>query len=51
MPKFQIYIPSLKSMLSYNTLEVVTRDFDAEDNDSHKKNKKPPAVPRGRSGW
>lgn len=50
-PKFHIYIPSLKSMLSYNTLEVVTRDFDEDAEEKSKKNKKPPAVPYGHSGW
>lgn len=50
-PKFRIYVPSLSTMLCYNTLEVVTRDFEAEDKEKQKKAKKPVAPSYGRSGW
>lgn len=50
-PKFHIYVPSLSVMIMYNTLEVVTRDFEAEEEEKQKKEKKAPARPYGRSGW
>ena len=38
-PKYKIYVPSLSSMLMYNTLEVVHRDV-AEENISKKGERK-----------
>lgn len=50
-PKFSIYVPSLSAMIMYNTLEVVTRDFEAEEQEKQQKVKKPAMRPSGRSGW
>lgn len=50
-PKFHIYVPSLSTMVMYNTLEVVTRDFETEEQEKQPKEKKAPARPYGRSGW